>query len=104
LDGLLVAAWFFVCALIVYVAGLATIAAPLWALLHACRARSWPAAVLLGSVLNGGAVCLFFSAMAYVPPFPWEWVAAYTAIGGIVGFVIWRTAYRPAVPPAEDVA
>src|SRR5262249_49918412 len=44
----------FIFALFVYVAGLATIAAPLWALLHACRARSWPVAILLGAVLNGG--------------------------------------------------
>lgn len=75
----------------IYLAGLVLIGLPAWAVAHACGARSWPAAMLLGAVLNTCAVL----ALASNTPKPALWTASlFGGLGAFVGWVFWRTAYR----------
>jgi hypothetical protein len=88
-------------AFVVYATGLAVLAAPIWAVLHAVGLRGWRAAVLLGGGLcflvgfgmaADGAVSAYQA--AELLPAGAHSGGLFAASGAIVGFVIWKVAYR----------
>lgn len=93
-GGLIIVGLAFGFAVVTYAAGLALAAAPLWALLHAIGVRSWWAAMLLGAFLNGGVILLVQGASIRRLPAIFVLDAAFALFGAIVGWVIWRAAYR----------
>lgn len=85
------AALIFAMAFAFYVAGLMLVGVPAWIVAHVCGARSWPAAMLLGAVLNAGVVLL----LAAKNPRPdFSMVPLFGGLGAVVGWTVWRTAYR----------
>jgi hypothetical protein len=107
----------FVGAFVAWLAGLTLIGAPAWWLLHRHRLRGWRAAILVGMALT------FIASMALAIPLPTRGTAYSSAdrggltvvdnrltahgwaeaarksllvafVGGAVGWVVWRTAYR----------
>jgi hypothetical protein len=93
----------FLVAFVAYGAGLVCLAGPLWALLHVYGARSAPVAVLLGAALNGGVIFLLYAGVIEPRFFRLVAAAAFALAGAIVGFIVWRVAYRRATP-IEDFA
>ena len=112
----------FVYAAVVWSAGLIVLAAVPWAILHHYEYRNWPVAVALGAILTFIVVSGFltngFGAYAGTGSFSaadsggptwvdgrltthgWSEAFLFAAIcgaaGAVVGFVVWRTAYRRA--------
>lgn len=110
----------FAYAAVVWAAGLIVVAAVPWAILHHYEYRNWPVAVALGAILTFIVVSGFltnglgtyagsgnFSAAdsggstwvdGQLTTYGWReafiFAAICSAAGAVVGFVVWRTAYR----------
>lgn len=111
----------FVGAFVVWLLGLLVLGCPVWRVLHRRNVRGWPSAVLIGVVLTflasflltlapsllirsaGGSSFLGDSGGMIIvntslTPHGWvvysEWSLLFSVMGALVGWVIWRVAYR----------
>lgn len=98
-DGLMFTA---LAATVIYVAGL-TFVAPIWFVLHRCGHRQAWKAALCGASLSVAAPIAFAISLNLslrrFPPVPDArtlvlFLLPMAVIGGLVGLVVWRTAYR----------
>ena len=114
----------FVYAAVVWAIGLVVVAAVPWAFLHHYGYRNWPVAIALGATLtfivvsgfltngfgayvgsgnfsaadNGGATWVDGRLTAHGWREAFIFAAICSVAGAVVGFVVWRTAYRRAAP------
>jgi hypothetical protein len=91
-------------ALLVWLAGLFLLAAPVWAVLHLTGQRSLLAAVLLGTVMTAAAGAVLWTSLtgssdAEMSPGGVATVAAFALSGAAVATVVWRKAYLGRVGP-----
>ena len=112
----------FVYAAVIWAMGLIVVAVVPWSILHRYEYRSWPVAVGLGAILTFIVVSGFLTngfgaytgsgglsvadsggptwVNGHLTSYGWRQALSFAAIcsvaGAIVGFVVWRTAYRTA--------
>ena len=92
-------AFFFACP--IWLSGLVTIGGPCWWILHRSEIRSTRAAALAGALLTlsvaGGYLALSQSPKDAPSLDGWSFVAALSAIGGLTGWILVKTAYQQSV-------
>lgn len=79
-------------ATVLFAIGIAVVATPGWFVLRKAGFSGWVSHSLFAAVMTGGAIWLFTGASLSLPV--QGFVLMMSAIGGVVGGVMWRIAYR----------